>query len=95
MSHIDYVKENQRLKKELKDTLELLHSYRHICYGKTPEELQALIEKEIPSGENNPYDPGCSITCLCGNDVVTEDNDYEYCFYCGQKLDRTVLGERL
>ena len=38
------VKQLKKLKTEHKDTLEILHSYRHICYGLTPQELEEIIK---------------------------------------------------
>ena len=40
------IQQLEQLKADHLDTLEILHSYRHVCYGLTPQELEKIIVKK-------------------------------------------------
>lgn len=48
-------------------------------------------DKNTPWSKRAPFDPG-SITCgRCDSDI--SEDDFEYCPYCGQKLDWSCLSD--
>lgn len=50
-----------------------------------------MPDKNTPWSKRAPFDPE-SITCgRCDSDI--SDSDFEYCPYCGQKLDWSCFGD--
>ena len=50
-----------------------------------------MFDKDTPWSKRAPFDPE-SITCgRCDCDI--SDRDFEYCPYCGQKLDWSCLSD--
>jgi len=69
-------------------------AYRHVCGGKSPEEIHEFIEKQIP--KKVIHDKGQNVyNCPTCKEYIKEDEyfgypigeDENYCKICGQKLD--------
>lgn len=48
-----------------------------------------MLDKETPNSKRAPFDSEAISCGRCDSDIT--DTDFEYCPYCGQKLDWSCL----